>query len=296
MDRSGRAFDWWWMALAGLVVTGGLLVLGRRREGRAVERTVGRLLGDDRPTRGRTHDDTTESTGPVDGHDLPAPVQRYFDTVLPERDPGTAAVRIEQSGDLRLGGVDSAWKPFRATHHAVVGRPGFVWDATVDLLPFVSARIRDTFVDGEGSARVTLFGAFPVAGADPSPELNEAELQRYLAEAVWYPTALLPENGVRWEGIDDRTARATLERGDTAASLVFHFSAGNEVERVHATHRYRRVDGGFEPTPWTGLWREYEVRDGVRVPTAGEVVWHLPDGDLRAWRGYVDEVERRRSA
>lgn len=265
------------------------VALGRRRESRATERDVGRLFAAarERPARDRTGDTVA---------DLPAPVRRYFDTVFEDGPPPGGAVRVEQEGTLRLGGPDSPWEPFTATHHATTRCPGFVWDATVGVLPGMSVRVRDSFVGGAGAARVTLFGALPVAGAASSPELNEAELQRYLAEAVWYPTTLLPGNGVTWEPVDDRTARATLACGETTASLDFHFSSadgeGLEVERVHTDRRYRRVDGEFEPTPWTGLWRDYEVVAGVRVPTEGEVVWHRPEGELHAWRGRVKGIER----
>ena len=287
MSRLDRPVGRWSLALSASVAVLGLVALGRRRESRAAERDVRRLLaGNDWPARDRPRDSRD---------DLPAPVRRYLNAVLTDAGARTRVVRIEQEGELRLGGADSPWRPFAATHHATVGRPGFVWDAAVDLLPFVSARVRDAFVGGNGSAQVSLLGALPIAGASSSPELNEAELQRYLAEAVWYPTALLPRNGVRWTAIDDHTARATLEYGDVTASLVFYFSPEGVVERVHAARRYRRVAGGFEPTPWTGVWREYEDRSGVRVPTVGEVVWHLPDGDFRAWHGRVQEFDRRPS-
>ncbi|WP_204960068.1 DUF6920 family protein [Salinigranum salinum] len=266
-----------------VLLTLALLVVGRRREERATAAAVDRLLGS---ARGRPL--PARSPDAFDG--LPDPVRRYFETVLPADPLERPAVRVEQRGELRLG-PDSSWTGFAATHHATTRRPGFVWDATVDLAPAVSVRVRDGYVDGGGSARVALFGALPVDGATPSPELNEAALQRYLAEAVWYPQALLPEHGVSWEPIDDRTARATLAHGGTTASLTFHFSPENEVERVHATARNRRVGDGYEPTPWTGLWRDYEVRDGAPIPTAGEVVWHLPDNDFHAWRGRVTEIE-----
>jgi hypothetical protein len=260
------------------------VALGRRREARMTSQEVDRLLADGRNRR------PTPSTGRrLD--DLPTPVQRYFDSVFEDGPAPIRSVRIEQEGTLRLEDADSPWKRFTATHRATVRRPGFVWDATVDLVPGVSVRVRDSFVDGDGSARVALFGALPVAGASPGPELNEAALQRYLAEAVWYPTALLPRNGVRWNPVDDRTARATLAVGGTTASLTFSFSESGEVERVHADRRYRSVGGRFEPTPWTGTWRDYEVRNGVRVPTEGEVVWHLPAADLRAWRGRATAIE-----
>lgn len=233
--------------------------------------------------------------------DLPRPVRRYFEAVFDVEEAGDerearnrgGTVRIEQSGELRVGGVDSPWHAFTATHHASVTTPGFVWEAVVSMAPGLSVRVRDSFVDGEGSERVTLFGAFPVATSASCPELDEASLQRYLAEAVWYPAALAPENGVVWEPIDDHSARATLDCGETSASLVFHFSRDHLVERVHTSRRYRQVGGRFEPTRWTGLWGAYEEREGVRVPTSGEVVWHLPTGDLSVWRGALERIERR---
>lgn len=295
------------LTLALVVLTG----LGRLRERRATARLVDRLLARADWTGERAVADTDAE--PLTG--LPEPVRRYLETALGDTPRRTRSVRIEQRGQLRVGGLDSPWRPFTATHHARTQSPGFVWDAVVEAFPFVSVRVRDAFVDEEGSSHVSLFGALPVGGAASTPELDEAALQRYLAEAVWYPTALLPANGVSWESVDDRTARATLTCGDKSASLTFHFSAidsqdsddtedsddgdgregegGVVVERVHTTGRYRAVADGFELTPWTGLWRNYEERDGVTVPTTGEVVWHLPDGDLHAWQGTVAGLSRR---
>jgi hypothetical protein len=42
---------------------------------------------------------------------------------------------------------------------------------------------------------------------------------RFLAEAPWYPTTLLPGQGVRWKAIDDSTASATIQDGDTRVTL-----------------------------------------------------------------------------
>lgn len=218
---------------------------------------------------------------------LPEPVRAYFATVLEEGQPYVGSVRLEQEGELRLTDASSPWRSFTATQHITVDPPGFFWDAAVSLGPLLSLHIRDLFQDGDGTAAVSLFGVVPLDGAEPSPELNEAELVRYLAEAVWYPTALLPREGVEWEPVDENSARATIEHDGVSASLTFTFNDADEVTRVHADERYRRVDGGYEPTPWTGYWHDYETRHGMRVPTAGEVVWHLPEGDMTAWRGRI---------
>ena len=101
-----------------------------------------------------------------------------------------------------------------------------MWDARIRMFPLATVRIFDAYAGGEGVLGANLFGAVPVARAGPNPRMNEAELQRYLSETPWYPTALLPAAGIAWDGIDDRRARATVEDGSVSASAVFHFDAG----------------------------------------------------------------------
>ncbi|SFG41115.1 hypothetical protein SAMN04488063_1957 [Halopelagius inordinatus] len=228
-----------------------------------------------------------------DAAGLPDPVRRYFETVLTEGRPYARSVRLEQRGEFRLGDADSPWRRFRATQRFAADPPGFVWDAKIRLVPFVTVRVVDAYVDGAGSLRARLLSVVPVADASSSPELDAGELSRYLAEAVWFPTALLPASGVEWEAIDDSSARATLEEGGTAVSLVFHFGEDDTVTRVTDDGRYREVEGDFERTPWTGRFRNYEERDGVVVPTEADVAWTLPEGDLRYFRATIENVERR---
>ena len=57
-----------------------------------------------------------------------------------------------------------------------------------------------------------MLGLFTVAQAQGqgSDELARGEFMRWFAEAPWYPTALLPSQGVRWQAVDDTSAQATL--------------------------------------------------------------------------------------
>ncbi|MUW14155.1 hypothetical protein GJ633_05405 [Halorubrum sp. CBA1125] len=69
--------------------------------------------------------------------------------------------------------------------------------------------------------------------------MNEAELQRYLSETPWFPTALLSAAGLTWESIDERSARATLNDGDVTATAVFHFDEEGYLTQLTAD-RYRQ--------------------------------------------------------
>lgn len=220
---------------------------------------------------------------------LPDPVRRYLRTAMRPGQPMITAVLLEQTGTLNTREDGERWLPFTATQRVVLARPGFVWDARVRLLPGLAIRVRDAYVDGTGLLDARLLGC-PLVPRSSSPELARGELMRFLAEAAWYPTALLPSQGVRWSPVDAGSARAELVDGETRVSLVFGFGRDGLVESVRADGRGRSVRGATVPTPWEGRWSRFEERDGLRVPLEGEVAWLPPAGRQPYWRGHVTRL------
>jgi len=225
--------------------------------------------------------------------DLPAPVQRYLSKALGGVETYPTVVSLEQRGDFRLGDASSAFIPFSAVQHMTAAPPGFVWDADMQMMPMMGVNVVDAYVGGEGILRARLLSTITVAEAEPGQILNEGELIRYLAESVWLPTALLPENGVTWEAVDDLHARATLSHEGIMVSLLFTFNADDEVVQIFSESRGRDLDGTVVPTPWTGRFWNYQIRDGLWIPTEGEVEWNLPEGDLVYWRGVIETATYR---
>lgn len=123
-----------------------------------------------------------------------------------------------------------------------------------------------------------------------TPSMAEGELMRFLAETAWYPTALLPSQGVRWEAVDGSSARATLADESTEVTLLFRFHDAGPIASVRAEARGRAVDGRIVPTPWEGRWSSYEVRNDILIPLEGEVSWLLPEGPKPYWRGRITTI------
>jgi hypothetical protein len=221
---------------------------------------------------------------------LPAPVQRYFRAALLDRLRIVAEVRIEQTGTFNQSETVAAWKPFTATQHAVTRRPGFFWDARISLWPGVPVRVRDAYVAGEGILQAAVFGLFPVADLRDSGELAKGELMRFLAEAAWYPTALLPSQGVRWAAVDDRSARATVSDGAVTVELLFRFNAAGLIDSVRAEARGRTMGNTVVLLPWEGRFWDYGTRGGMCVPLEGEVAWIHPEGARPYWRGRITRL------
>jgi len=103
---------------------------------------------------------------------------------------------------------------------------------------------------------------------------------RYFAEMAWYPTALLPSQGVRWEAVNDRSANATLVDGPITLTLLFRFDEAGLITTIYADARGASVgkDGIMVLMPWECKVYSYERRDGMLVPTVGEAAWMRPEG------------------
>jgi hypothetical protein len=117
--------------------------------------------------------------------------------------------------------------------------------------------------------------------------MNSGSLHRYLAEAVWYPTALLPGPKLKWTEIDATRALATLTDHGVTVSLEFRFAGTGEVTGIYTPGRWGTFPGGYRQVPWEGHFRDYRERDGIVVPAEGDVGWYI-DGEWRAvWKGTV---------
>jgi hypothetical protein len=221
---------------------------------------------------------------------LPEPVQRYLSRVLKEGQPLIAVARFTHSGTFNMGATQPSWAPFSSDQIVSTQRPGFDWDGRVSMGPGLSVLVHDAYVAGEGLLVAKPMGLFAVANIRGTPEVAQGELMRFLGETPWYPTALLPSQGVRWQAIDERHARATLTDGATTVSLVFGFGADGLIETVYAEARARTVGDHIEMTPWQVRVWNYAEREGVMIPLEGEVAWLLPAGPYPYWRGKLETI------
>ncbi len=264
-------------------VVAGAIAFGSFRWKTGTDRLRAKLEGAGLPITPTTYDSRE-----IEG--LPLPVRRYFRAVLKEGQPIVSAVRLAHEGEFNMGETEAKWRPFTSSQVAITRRPGFDWDGQINIAPGLKIFAHDAYVAGEGLLHVELFGLVTLADIRGTPEAAQGELIRFLAETAWYPTALLPSQGVHWEVIDDLSARATLADGATAVSLDFYFDPEGLIRGVHAAARYRTVNGALVATPWQGRFWNYEVRNGMRIPLEGEVAWEPPEGLWPYWRGRVTEI------
>ena len=227
---------------------------------------------------------------PAELADLPAPVQRYFRAALTDGQPIITAVSLTQSGIFNLSATANQWKPFTATQNFTTARAGFVWNANITMFPGVPVRVVDAFVAGEGLLRPTILGLFEMGTMQGTGEIARGELLRHFAESVWFPTALLPSQGVVWQSVDDTSARATMTDGPISVTMLFRFGTDGLITTIYADGRATTVGTETVQMPWECRMSNYQSRDGMRVPLTGEVLYITPQGEKPYFKGTIDTL------
>lgn len=218
---------------------------------------------------------------------LPEPVQRYFKHVLKDGQSIINRIELTQCGSLRTSTESNKWLTFEAIQSVTPVDKNFTWNAKIKFFPGMFISVEDRLEDGIGSGKAKLYNIFPVASDSNHEKLNSGAIHRYLAEAVWFPTALLSDAGVRWTAIDDRRALASLAIKQITVELEFRFNACNEVESVYAEGRYGQFEGVYRRQPWEGHFKDYHEVSGIKVPRYGEVGWWMGGKFELVWKGEI---------
>ena len=218
---------------------------------------------------------------------LPEPVRRYLRYAIPASAPAIRTVHLRHEGFFRTK-PNSPWLPIRGEQYFTVGRPGFVWNATVRMKPFLWIEARDRLFEGRGNMLVKVGSTFTVADAR-GPQVDQGSSMRWLAETVWFPYATVSE-AVHWEPVDAHSARATLLGDGLPVVETFEFDDEGKPKLLRSD---RYFANGKEPAkllPWHGRCAEYREFGGFRVPSYIEVSWQLPEGEFTYARFRVKEI------
>ena len=275
-----------------IVIALGLRVVGANRWAELIRTHTSQLesgrAGVQSPAQGRLPSVARFDVRELDG--LPAPVQRYFRAVLTDGQPIIAAATIKMAGTINLSASAEQWKPFTSRQRVVARRPGFLWDAKIALFPGVPAHVEDSYIAGQGQLIAKLLGLFTVAAAHGGGELARGEFMRWFAEAAWYPTALLPSQGVRWQAVDDASANATIVDGPITLTLRFRFNEAGLISSVRAESRGAGVGNDMIMLPWDCGLSDYQRQDGMLIPMTGEAAWVRPEGRKAYFVGHLKKL------
>ncbi len=204
--------------------------------------------------------------------DLPAPARRYLLHAIRPGTPLAYSVSLEMGGTMRLK-LGQEWMPMKARE--VLAPPkGFVWRAEVGggLTPFSGG---DHYANGSGRVRFWLWGFIPLVKQEGA-DVSRAALGRMVCEAIWMPSSLLPQRGVKWEASDDESARATMKIGEETITLNLLVEPDGRLREIRILRWGNQTeDGSFGYIPFGGRIQEERAFGGYTIPSKVSVGWRL---------------------
>lgn len=210
--------------------------------------------------------DKTYSTTQL--QNLPKPVQQYFKYVLKDGQPYINAVRLTHNGFFKTD-LKTDFIKIEGEQYFSANKPQFIWKGETSMFT-----ARDFFIDGKGGLLVTLLSVFNIVDAKGT-SYNEGELQRWMAESVWFPTNLLPSEYVSWSAIDKNSAKLSFKYQTTAFDFIVRFNPIGEIVEMEG----KRFMTDNQKEKWVCKMANYQERNGVKIPVSDQAIWRLKKGD-----------------
>jgi hypothetical protein len=182
---------------------------------------------------------------------------------------------LEQSGQMRLQ-PEQKWLESNAKQYFNTLEPSFLWtvETKMNNIPILG---RDLFIKGVGSMLIKLASIIPVVNEKSNEKLNEATMQRFLGEIVWFPTAALSEY-IKWQEIDPYSAKALMNYKGVTGEATFYFDKNYKLDKFLA-FRYRDVSDE-DRTLWQAKVNKSKKINGIIIPIDLEASW-LPENSKK---------------
>ncbi len=217
-----------------------------------------------------------ERFDPTHVADLPKPARRFFGFAIAPGTPLWTVAEIEMTGQFALGDQDAPNYMQMTAQQTLAAPHGFVWSMRAGR-----GAMRASGSDSGRWTRFWVMGLAPVARSGGTSDHARSAFGRYVSEAVfWTPAALLPGQGVRWEAVDESTARVIVTRGNLSQSVDVTVDADGRPGKVQFPRwTNANPEKAFRLQPFGGYLSEFRTFDGFTLPTHVEAGNHFGTED-----------------
>ena len=224
----------------------------------------------DRNTDAHAWDALIQEAGVVRGtydaalvRELPEPARRYFDFMIEPGTPLHTVVELDMVGELGLGTKASHQYNRMSAHQLLAPPHGFVWQVSTG--PMSGS---DGALPAQSWTRFWLYKLLPIVRVSGVDHQRSAFGRTVAEAAFWVPASLLPSEHVRWEAIDDSSARVIVRYGSFEQAVDIKVGEDGAPGRV-LIQRWsnENADKQFREQPFGGELAEFKAFGGYRLPT-----------------------------
>ncbi|MEX2596440.1 MAG: DUF6544 family protein [Salibacteraceae bacterium] len=216
---------------------------------------------------------------------LPLPVKKWLLSSGAVGKVKTLNGKITQSARMKLNREQKEWYNAKATQYTMIDEPSFHWTLHLSMNELMWFKGRDKFQNGKGEMLIKINSLINVVN-ESGEKIDEGSIQRYLGEMVWFPS-LAVSPYIRWEQIDDLSAKATMSYKNTKGGGTFYFNEQGDFTKFIAM-RFQGNEPNAERKEWVLTVDGYRVFEGIKVPSRMEATWQLEEG---SWTWLQLEIE-----
>ncbi len=216
---------------------------------------------------------------------LPPPVRKYLKYVGVVGKPRIKNVSVEFEGRMRK--KNGAWFKFSSSQYNFFDNPArfFFMKARSNGLPTNGYH---SYADEEASMKIRLLSQFDVVDIK-SDELFEAETVTFFNDMCVLAPGSLIDPRINWKTIDDTTAMAKFSNQGVSISATLIFNQKGQLVNFVSDDRYEISD--MKKYRFSTPIGEYKLLNGYNLPTYGDAIWHLPQGDFVYGKFQIKDIQ-----
>lgn len=209
---------------------------------------------------------------------LPKPVQKYLTYVGAVGKERVKCVKMTAKAEMKLD-------PKRDWVKCEIEQYNF-FDHQIARLFYIKTKMLGIPVLGlhcytEKEARMLIKVAGLITVLDAGgPEMRIGDTTTLFNDMCAFAPATLIDERIKWEEIDDFSAKATFEAYNTKVTATLYFNdVGQLINFISDDRYYIPINGSSKKAVWSTPLAKYEERGGLRLATYGEAVWKFVEGD-----------------
>jgi hypothetical protein len=202
--------------------------------------------------------------------ELPAPVQRYFLHAITLGTPLATGVKLKMQGYFQ----PNKDQKFTMQATEILTLKGFVWQAVMGNKLF-NIKGADYYYNNSGKVEFKLWGLIPLVKEENS-DVSRSSIGRCGGELFWLPSALLPQNQVSWQAIDNNIIQASFNIDSDTVNLTFIIDEnGRVLEAKLPRWGNQTTDKIWQYIPFGGTFSQETSFQGFTIPSQINAGWWL---------------------
>lgn len=208
---------------------------------------------------------------------LPPIVQSYLRYTKSVGQPRIKNFRAAFTGRMRSNPSDD-FMQLQSVQYNFYSQPSRYFFMTAGKLGLPATGVH-IYQNQTATFEVKMLNWFAVVDAK-GDKMNQSETVTLLNDMCCIAPGTLIDDRLKWENINDTTARVTLTNGDISVSAELYFSKNGALQNFISKDRYHTDGKIYENYPWATPLSDYRMLNGYLLPGKAKLIYQRPDGDF----------------